>query len=115
MKPNRLLLATALATAAFASLNPASADNLGGASDFSAGPVTIAGVFTPVDCLKLTWTESMIVEYCDESEKNASSAVTMFRRSDFIAVMYALSFVLANFGIASAAKFSRLRDEKVRK
>src|SRR5437773_4526191 len=34
----------------------------------------------------------------------ASSAVTMFRRSDFIEAMYAFAFVLANFGIAMAAK-----------
>src|SRR5256885_5813330 len=34
----------------------------------------------------------------------ASSAVARFRRSDFIAPMYAFSFVLANFGIAIAAR-----------
>src|SRR5256884_3222204 len=34
----------------------------------------------------------------------ASSAVTRFRRSDFIEAMYAFAFVLANFGIAMAAK-----------
>src|SRR2546430_3946670 len=33
-----------------------------------------------------------------------SSAVTRFRRSDFIEAMYAFAFVLANFGIAMAAK-----------
>ncbi|HEX4601043.1 MAG TPA: hypothetical protein VH116_06605, partial [Gemmatimonadales bacterium] len=44
------------------------------------------------------------VEYFTESAKYASSAVTMFRRSDFIEEMYAFSFVLANFGIAMAAK-----------
>src|SRR5437016_9077725 len=36
--------------------------------------------------------------------KYASSAVTRFRRSDFIEAMYAFAFVLANFGIAMAAK-----------
>src|SRR5256885_1490783 len=34
----------------------------------------------------------------------ASSAVARFRRSDFIAPMYAFSFVLAHFGIAIAAR-----------
>src|SRR2546428_361631 len=38
------------------------------------------------------------------SAKFSSSAVTMFRRSDFIEEMYAFSFVLANFGIAMAAR-----------
>src|SRR5438309_9105456 len=38
------------------------------------------------------------------SAKYASSAVTRFRRSDFIEAMYAFAFVLANFGIAMAAK-----------
>src|SRR6185503_18873119 len=33
-----------------------------------------------------------------------SSYVAMLRRSDFIAATYALSFVLANFGIAIAAR-----------
>src|SRR3954465_11498680 len=42
--------------------------------------------------------------YLPESEKYASSAVTRFRRSDFIAAVYALVFVLANFGIAIAAR-----------
>src|SRR5947209_5665428 len=42
--------------------------------------------------------------YLIESAKYASSAVTRFRRSDFIEAMYAFSFVLANFGIAMAAR-----------
>src|SRR2546427_4195963 len=42
--------------------------------------------------------------YFTESAKYASSAVTRFRRSDFIEAMYAFAFVLANFGIAMAAK-----------
>ena len=42
--------------------------------------------------------------YDELSEKYASSDVTRLRRSDFIAVMYAFCFVLANFGIAIAAK-----------
>src|SRR5438034_8412830 len=44
------------------------------------------------------------VVYFTESAKYASSAVTRFRRSDFIEARYAFSFVLANFGIAMAAK-----------
>src|SRR6202171_1935971 len=46
----------------------------------------------------------MLAVYFTESAKNASSAVTRLRRSDFIAAMYAFSFVFANFGIAMAAK-----------
>src|SRR5437762_14326252 len=42
--------------------------------------------------------------YLTESAKYASSAVTRFRRSDFIDEMYAFAFVLAYFGIAMAAK-----------
>src|ERR1019366_4226139 len=38
------------------------------------------------------------------SEKYASCAVTRLRRSDFVDAMYAFSFVLANFGIAIAAR-----------
>src|SRR5574342_1141078 len=44
------------------------------------------------------------VWYLIESAKYASSAVTRLRRSDFIAAMCAFSFVLANLGIAMAAK-----------
>src|SRR3954465_3113910 len=46
----------------------------------------------------------MVLVYFDESEKYASSAVTRLRRSDFIAVTYAFDLVLANFGIAIAAR-----------
>src|ERR1700674_1124196 len=49
-------------------------------------------------------TQEMLVVYLIESAKYASSAVTRFRRSDFMEAMYAFSFVLANFGIAMAAK-----------
>src|SRR5438445_9742230 len=45
-----------------------------------------------------------LVVYFTESAKYASSAVTRFRRSNFIEARYAFSFVLANFGIAMAAK-----------
>src|SRR5713226_1807965 len=47
---------------------------------------------------------AMVALYLTESAKYASSAVTRFRRSDFIEAMYAFAFVLANFGIAMAAK-----------
>src|SRR5258708_17631492 len=46
----------------------------------------------------------VVALYLTESAKYASSAVTRFRRSDFIEAMYAFAFVLANFGIAMAAK-----------
>src|SRR5213594_3619449 len=49
-------------------------------------------------------TQLVLVVYLTESAKYASSAVTMFRRSDFIEEMYAFSLVLANFGIAMAAR-----------
>src|SRR6266853_5583490 len=48
--------------------------------------------------------QATCVLYLTESAKYASSAVTRFRRSDFIEAMYAFSFVFANFGIAMAAK-----------
>src|SRR3954466_3672512 len=44
------------------------------------------------------------VAYCAESAKYDSSAVTRLRRSDFMAAMYAFDLVLANFGIAIAAR-----------
>src|SRR5207302_4495993 len=47
---------------------------------------------------------AVVAVYLTESAKYASSAVTRFRRSDFIEARYAFSFVLANFGIAMAAK-----------
>src|SRR5437867_5609756 len=47
---------------------------------------------------------AVVAVYLTESAKYASSAVTRFRRSDFIEAMYAFAFVLANFGIAMAAK-----------
>src|SRR6266480_26297 len=48
--------------------------------------------------------QAVVALYLTESAKYASSAVTRFRRSDFIEAMYAFAFVLANFGIAIAAK-----------
>src|SRR5207302_10497097 len=47
---------------------------------------------------------AVVALYLTGSAKYASSAVTRFRRSDFIEAMYAFAFVLANFGIAMAAK-----------
>src|SRR5215471_5832597 len=45
-----------------------------------------------------------LLVYFTESAKYASSAVTRLRRSVFIDAMYAFCFVLANFGIAIAAR-----------
>src|SRR3989449_5402293 len=61
----------------------------------------MVGPTTPLVVLKLV---PKFVVYFTESAKYASSAVTRFRRSDFIEARYAFSFVLANFGIAMAAK-----------
>src|SRR5438093_8854444 len=61
----------------------------------------MVGPTTPLVVLKLV---PKSVVYFTESAKYASSAVTRFRRSDFIEARYAFSFVLANFGIAMAAK-----------
>src|SRR5690242_3268875 len=46
----------------------------------------------------------VVVTYLSESEKYASSAVTRLRRSDFMDAAYAFCLVLANFGIAIAAR-----------
>src|SRR5687768_10972351 len=65
--------------------------------------VAIVGIETPVDGLNFM-PFVVSVAYAAESEKNDSSAVTRLRRSDFIAAMYAFDLVLANFGIAIAAR-----------
>src|SRR5206468_9941442 len=65
-------------------------------------PVVIAGAFMPVD--DWYFRLPIVAVYFDESEKYASSAVTRLRRSDFAAVMYAFDLVLANLGIAIAAR-----------
>src|ERR1700716_607251 len=62
------------------------------------------GVDTPIDGLNFNLLVSPYTMYATESEKNDSSAVTRLRRSDFIAAVYAFVFVLANFGIAIAAR-----------
>src|SRR5437870_13812521 len=66
--------------------------------------VLMTGAVLPVDWVKTTPPAPMVAEYLTESAKYASSAVTRLRRSDFIEARYAFSFVLANFGIAIAAK-----------
>src|SRR2546428_9026471 len=66
--------------------------------------VLTAGTVLPVDWVKMTAPAPIVVEYFTESAKQASSAVTRLRRADFIEAMYAFSFVLANFGIAIAAR-----------
>src|SRR5213592_3865018 len=62
----------------------------------------MTGFPTPVETLNFS--SETALAYLELSEKNASSAVTRLRRSDFMAVRYALPFVFANFGIAIAAK-----------
>src|SRR5467141_2724358 len=64
----------------------------------------MVGTVLPVDWVNVTPPAPIAAEYLTESAKYASSAVTRFRRSDFIEARYAFSFVLANFGIAIAAK-----------
>src|SRR2546422_11655707 len=66
--------------------------------------VEIDGAVLPVDWVKVTPPAPIVAEYLTESAKYASSAVTRLRRSDFIEARYAFSFVLANFGIAIAAR-----------
>src|SRR5205814_5376046 len=66
--------------------------------------VLMVGSVLPVDWLKVTPPAPIVDEYFTESAKYASSAVTRLRRSDFIEARYAFSFVLANFGIAIAAR-----------
>src|SRR5437868_15439749 len=68
-------------------------------------PVPVAApmaTVTPVDGVKLIAVVEVV--YDTWSAKYDSSAVTMLRRSDFIAATYAFSFVFANFGIAMAAR-----------
>src|SRR5207302_6978944 len=66
--------------------------------------VVMDGAVLPVDWVNTTPPAPIVPEYLTESAKYASSAVTRLRRSDFIEARYAFSFVLANFGIAIAAK-----------
>src|SRR5205823_10291168 len=66
--------------------------------------VLMTGTVVPVDWEKMTPPAPIVEEYLTESAKYVSSAVTRLRRSDFIEARYAFSFVLANFGIAIAAR-----------
>src|SRR5262245_59912889 len=56
-------------------------------ADQKPAPVTIAGLATPVELWNFS--APIVAVYFELSEKNASSAVTRLRRSDFIAVTYA--------------------------
>src|SRR5204862_6964093 len=51
---------------------------------------------------------AMMALYLTESAKYGSSAVNRFRTSDFIEATYAFTLVLANFGIAMAAKMQMI-------
>src|SRR5437660_11755151 len=66
--------------------------------------VGMDGAVLPVDWVNTTPPAPIVPEYLTESAKYASSAVTRLRRSDFIEARYAFCFVLANFGIAIAAR-----------
>src|ERR1700694_4193820 len=64
----------------------------------------VAVTVTSFDGLK-PWAEPLPEKYAPLlSAAYCSSYVARLRRSDFIAATYALSFVLANFGIAIAAR-----------
>src|SRR2546426_6292121 len=76
--------------------------------------VVTAGVVLPVDCTKLIPPAPYAAVYFTESAKYASSAVTRFRRSDFIEAMYAFSLVFANFGIAMAARMPMIDRKSTR-
>src|SRR2546426_8104599 len=67
-------------------------------------PSAVVAIVGPTTPLVVANAVPRFVLYFTESAKYASSAVTRFRRSDFIEARYAFSFVLANFGIAMAAK-----------
>src|SRR5262245_49488336 len=58
----------------------------------------------PTTPLVVLYCVPRLLVYFTESAKYASSAVIRLRRSDFIEARYAFSFVLANFGIAIAAR-----------
>src|SRR3989442_5773069 len=67
-------------------------------------PSAVTLMFGPSTPLVVLYAVPRLFVYFTESAKYASSAVTRFRRSDFIDARYAFSFVFANFGIAIAAK-----------
>src|SRR6185295_267049 len=62
----------------------------------------MVGPVTPVDVAYMVAGRAVV--YAVLSPKYASSAVIRLRRSDFIVARYAFSLVLANFGIAIAAR-----------
>ena len=70
----------------------------------AAQPVPVAAVIATVTPVEGVYSVPRPVVYVMLSEKYDSWAVTRLRRSDFIAAMYAFSFVFANFGIAMAAR-----------
>src|SRR6266478_7736678 len=67
-------------------------------------PSAVTEMFGPSTPLVVLYAVPRLFVYFTESAKYASSAVIRLRRSDFIEARYAFSFVLANFGIAIAAK-----------
>src|SRR6266508_610157 len=67
-------------------------------------PSAVTAMVGPTTPLVVLYAVPRLLVYFTESAKYASSAVIRFRRSDFIEARYAFSFVLANFGIAIAAK-----------
>src|SRR5882762_5732203 len=67
-------------------------------------PLAVTAMVGPTTPLVVLYAVPRLFVYFTESAKYASSAVIRLRRSDFIDARYAFSFVLANFGIAIAAK-----------
>src|SRR5262249_49479049 len=67
-------------------------------------PSAVTVIVGPTTPLVVAYAVPRLFVYFTESAKYASSAVIRLRRSDFIEARYAFSFVLANFGIAIAAK-----------
>src|SRR5258705_2549130 len=67
-------------------------------------PSAVTAIVGPTTPLVTLYAVPRLLVYFTESAKYASSAVIRLRRSDFIDARYAFSFVLANFGIAIAAK-----------
>src|SRR5262249_42315873 len=67
-------------------------------------PSAVTVIVGPTTPLVVAYAVPRLFVYFTESAKYASSAVIRLRRSDFIDARYAFSFVLANFGIAIAAR-----------
>src|SRR5437773_12578079 len=64
-------------------------------------PVVTQKLTAPAVCVVV---HAVVALYFTLSLHDALPIFTRFRRSDFIEAMYAFAFVLANFGIAMAAK-----------